>query len=995
MANKDLVSIIIPVYNTGKYLIRCLQSCLDQTYTNIEVVVVDDHSTDLETLQILKDFQAKDPRVRVIYGEVNQGQGHCRNLGARECKGKYFSYLDSDDYLVPEFVQKMHAGIVKYDTDFVMCDIQKDFTDPSINGDFENLVLDNMESQFNLIHAKNETVLSTKSVLEENCLLIFPVSCCARLYNTERYLKAGVAFSEGPYARHAEDQDWKAVLLLRLNNFLILKFAGYMRVLHLGSVGCPSVRGFLCSCASDTRFYNLIKDHPLCKNYLSFFKTNIFNSFCCALKYTDSFAERLKLLNFFHEQLALIDPDMTLTPYAFDGVSGAKWSELFWQMDLNPLHMMFFSLRPLHDILATDQAYTRELLADLSLNGVNSSVFCAGNSPYKAYFQFIGDVNNALNKHLKTFDSALKNSLSQLVAVNDKGIDYLYANTKSTAPEDYDKQDMNVIFYGVEYLLETSFKQEKNEPEREADEDLAVYALCERVDNNVYPTILAKFIEGKHNLYIDAGFDYLANKIAPRTPFDLYRPQVALVTGGDLVSQQVYRNFKLAGCKVIYFVDSEHALPYQTISGQDTSQIFTAADNVVPQDLDTLIQSLSEKSVAEFKYDEARNDLAFATEYAEMFDNHKRALQEASKSKKNSKKKKKDVKPDLEYEQLLKESALSDMFVLTEDGGVILKPHSPEKIKQMEETIEKTGKVVSDLAEKIQQLRADCVANHKCSSVDPNYLFAPQEFDAVVSYTPELAQRFGQAFNVKVQPLGYVVHPEFNRVQAKTGQMITFPHPVLENGLAIFIKLVHAYTQRHPEAKFMLIQDTYDNFVQDLNKLHDKDGRKLTQLKLNLSGILVNSSKKMDPISACAQTKVLVKLGLNGHVVLSSLPEALINDIPVLATNHPLYAECIQEAGKLLDIPQSTQLDPSCLPSDEEILPYVEALEALMSGDYTERCKKAVEHMGYAKNVEAWIKTLYGVVDKSIEHDHAEDNRKLEHLLCESNQKNQRKLQKA
>ena len=102
------VSIIIPVYNTEKYLRECLDSVLAQTMTDIEVLCVDDGSTD-SSPEILNEYAAKDPRVTVINSEINNGLGGARNLGLPHATGKYLLFLDSDDIFDPQLVEKTYA----------------------------------------------------------------------------------------------------------------------------------------------------------------------------------------------------------------------------------------------------------------------------------------------------------------------------------------------------------------------------------------------------------------------------------------------------------------------------------------------------------------------------------------------------------------------------------------------------------------------------------------------------------------------------------------------------------------------------------------------------------------------------------------------------------------------------------------------------------------------------------------------------------------------
>lgn len=100
--NSKLVSIIIPAYNAEKYVGRAIKSALAQTYKDIEIIVVDDGSTD-GTAQIVKSFQ--DARVRYIY-QQNQNVGAARNHGIRESRGVYITFLDADDEYLPEKVAK-------------------------------------------------------------------------------------------------------------------------------------------------------------------------------------------------------------------------------------------------------------------------------------------------------------------------------------------------------------------------------------------------------------------------------------------------------------------------------------------------------------------------------------------------------------------------------------------------------------------------------------------------------------------------------------------------------------------------------------------------------------------------------------------------------------------------------------------------------------------------------------------------------------------------
>ncbi len=100
------VSVIIPVYNAEKYISRCIDSVLGQSMQEIEVICVDDASKD-SSLSILKQYEAKDSRIRVIVQKENAGAAASRNLALQEAKGAYVYFLDADDYLDAEALEKL------------------------------------------------------------------------------------------------------------------------------------------------------------------------------------------------------------------------------------------------------------------------------------------------------------------------------------------------------------------------------------------------------------------------------------------------------------------------------------------------------------------------------------------------------------------------------------------------------------------------------------------------------------------------------------------------------------------------------------------------------------------------------------------------------------------------------------------------------------------------------------------------------------------------
>lgn len=115
---KPLLSIIVPVYNAHEYLRRCVESILHQTYYNLELILVDDGSTD-GSGEICDSYQ-KDKRVRVFHSP-NKGQASARNLGLSKSQGQYITFVDDDDWIDKDMYEKLIAFAIKFGTKITGC----------------------------------------------------------------------------------------------------------------------------------------------------------------------------------------------------------------------------------------------------------------------------------------------------------------------------------------------------------------------------------------------------------------------------------------------------------------------------------------------------------------------------------------------------------------------------------------------------------------------------------------------------------------------------------------------------------------------------------------------------------------------------------------------------------------------------------------------------------------------------------------------------------
>ena len=122
-----LISVIIPVYNVEKYLRRCLDSVIAQTYQNLEIICVDDGSID-DSGKICDQYAVRDARIKVIHQE-NQGLSAARNRGLDAAEGEYIAFVDSDDYILEDMYKKMLDKLLDYSVDLCVCQWQYEFSD--------------------------------------------------------------------------------------------------------------------------------------------------------------------------------------------------------------------------------------------------------------------------------------------------------------------------------------------------------------------------------------------------------------------------------------------------------------------------------------------------------------------------------------------------------------------------------------------------------------------------------------------------------------------------------------------------------------------------------------------------------------------------------------------------------------------------------------------------------------------------------------------------
>ena len=127
---QELISVIVPIYNVEKYLERSVGALLGQTYTNLEIILVDDGSKDRSGV-MCDEFAAKDSRVKVIHKE-NGGSSSARNLGIEAATGDYIGFCDSDDYTESDMYENLLAIMKEHEDAVIAQAMSSDYTDEGV-----------------------------------------------------------------------------------------------------------------------------------------------------------------------------------------------------------------------------------------------------------------------------------------------------------------------------------------------------------------------------------------------------------------------------------------------------------------------------------------------------------------------------------------------------------------------------------------------------------------------------------------------------------------------------------------------------------------------------------------------------------------------------------------------------------------------------------------------------------------------------------------------
>lgn len=208
------ISVIIPVYNVEQYLSKCLESVINQTFTDLEIIIVDDGSTD-DGLSICREYEAKDERIHV-YHKTNGGLSSARNYGLDRATGKYIGFVDSDDYISEDMYESLYNNLISYNADMSLCGLY----------DIYNGLPQKVNNNHSIFEATPEEAI--KVVMESE---ITSVTAVNKLYKRELF--ESVRYPEG---KVSEDAFVIVDLLMQCKKTVITSDQKYYYIHREGSI---------------------------------------------------------------------------------------------------------------------------------------------------------------------------------------------------------------------------------------------------------------------------------------------------------------------------------------------------------------------------------------------------------------------------------------------------------------------------------------------------------------------------------------------------------------------------------------------------------------------------------------------------------------------------------------------------------------------------------------------------------------------------------------
>lgn len=279
----SLISIIVPVYNVEQYLRKCIDSLVNQTYTNLEIILVDDGSID-NSGAICDSYAKMDKRIKVIHKD-NGGLSDARNVGIKNSMGEYVALVDSDDYVENNYISELYNQIKKNNTNMAVSQIS------IVNG--KNNKRKKCEKYFDEVLTNKECL--KRLLLEDN----FSVSANAKLYSKQLFEKI-----EYPVGRLYEDNGTTYKLILECDKISVSNQKNYNYIIRKNSITNTvfSLKKLDYILLTDEACRNIVKQYPeleaFCQVRKAVVRMSIIRQMVCSDLDSSSECEYKKILEY-------------------------------------------------------------------------------------------------------------------------------------------------------------------------------------------------------------------------------------------------------------------------------------------------------------------------------------------------------------------------------------------------------------------------------------------------------------------------------------------------------------------------------------------------------------------------------------------------------------------------------------------------------------------------------------------------------------------------
>lgn len=285
------VSVIVPIYNAEKYLVRCLDSIVKQTLNDIEIICIDDGSTD-SSFSILKDYEKSDKRIQV-YKQVNQGQGAARNKAISIAKGEFIGFVDADDYIEPNMFECLYNAAKKYDVDCVHANYNVFFTENNTFTESNLAQAMNVRMGKNIIYYNIPMYISD---IKANIITLFAGPIWNKIYKTQILKEYHIEF---PNCKMQEDSCFNvhAHLFMKRCLFIEDKLYNYCVTSKSTSTGISDIH-FNIFDAFD-KLKTILEDNSVYSKYENYYQDYVYLMFLIHMphipeEYKNEFVSRIE-----------------------------------------------------------------------------------------------------------------------------------------------------------------------------------------------------------------------------------------------------------------------------------------------------------------------------------------------------------------------------------------------------------------------------------------------------------------------------------------------------------------------------------------------------------------------------------------------------------------------------------------------------------------------------------------------------------------------------